>query len=232
MNAAEQQAWLQQLERRAAKAARQTLSPKDAAREEARIHATLHQKTVTWKVLRGVIEETEGREEAVAAKTKAVKKTEPAKPQAAQKGSERSHAATNTKRPATRKGGSAVTVDVEELESRIAASNLALRELEADLTEKAAWTAAKLEPLFDRLKTAVVHCNDLALFRDVVPKEQQTEMTKLETPKAAISQFGVCLVAARKRAKSPEFVGDDLERRAELTRLDAIAHGFKELAGK
>ena len=43
--------------------------------------------------------------------------------------------------------------------------------------------AAKLEPLADRLKTLIVRRDDLGLFRDAVPKDQQAEITKLETPK-------------------------------------------------
>ena len=123
-------------------------------------------------------------------------------------------------------------MNVEELEAQIAASNLALRELEADLAEKTAWTAAKLEPLADRLKTLIVRHDDLGLFRDALPKEQRAEITKLETPKSAISQLSARVVEARKRANDPQFAGDDVERRAELTRLDAISHRLAELAGK
>ena len=222
MNAAEQQAWLLQLEKRAARAARLALSTKEADRYEARSKAKLHQKTVTWKVLREVIEDTEARERAAAAaKSKAVKKAGVAKRQAAKKRTE-----TAMPQAAT------VKIDVEELESRIAAANLALRELEADLAEKTTWTAAKLDPLFDRLKTLAVGYEDLGLFRDVLPKKQQAEVTKLETPKAAIAQLSARVVEARRRANEATIVGDDVERRAELTRLDAISHGLAELAGK
>jgi hypothetical protein len=222
MNAAEQRAWLQQLEQRAARAARRTLSAKEAARQETHISALLHQKTVTWKVLREVIEDTERREKAAEAT---------AKLKAAKKRTVRSHAASGA-RPQAAKSAAAVKVDVEELDARIAASNLSLRELEAELAEKTAWTAAKLEPLADRLKTLVVRYNDLGLFRDVLPKEQQADVTKLETPKSAISQLGARVVEARKHANDPQFVGDELERRAELTRLQAISRRLAELAGK
>jgi hypothetical protein len=224
MSGSQQQAWLQQLERRAARAARLTLPPKEAARQEKQIGSLLHQKKVTWKVLREVIEQTQSREEAIEAakKVKAVKKANVAKPQAAKV----------VKARAAKESAQAVTVNVEELEAGIAGANLALRELEADLTEKTAWDAAKLEPLADRLKALVVRHNDLALFRDAVPKEQRAEIAKLEATKSAISQLGARVAEARKRANDPHFVGDDLERRAELTRLDAIAHGLAELAGK
>ena len=105
-----------------------------------------------------------------------------------------------------------MTVNMEELEAQIAAANLTLRELEADLAEKTAWTATKLEPLADRLKTIVVHYNDLRLFRDVVPKEQQAEIAKLETPKSVISQLAARVAEARRRANDPELIGDEVER--------------------
>ncbi len=219
MPAAEQQAWLQQLETRAARAARATLSTKEADRYEAHTKAKLHQKTVTWKVLREVIEDAEAREAIVAAK--AVKKAGVAKPQAAKKRTE-----------VAKPQATAVKIDVEELEARINAANLALRELEADLAEKTNWTAAKLDPLFDRLKTLVVGRDDLGLFREALPKEQQAEVAKLEPPKAAIVQLSARVVEARNRANDPKFVGDEVERRAELTRLQAISHRLAELAGK
>lgn len=232
MNPADQQAWLQQLEQRAAKIAKQTLSPKEAERYQARVHAMLHQKTVTWAVLREVVGDIQTREKAPdALKTNAAKQTVVAKPQAG-KASGRTRAATNAKPQATRRGGTTVKVDVEELEAQIAACNLALREVEAELAEKSGWTAAKLESAFDRLKTTVVCYRDLSLFRDLVPKDQRAEMTKLEAPKSAISQLAARVPDARKRAKSDKFVGDDIERKAELTRIDVVAHGIEELAGK
>jgi hypothetical protein len=229
MTAAEQQAWLLQLEKRAARAARLTLSAKEAARYEAGSKAMLHQKKVTWKVLREVIEDTEKREAIVAAK--AVKKAGVAKPQAAKLPTAKSQTA-KMRTEAAKPQAATVKINVEELESRIAAANLALRELEADLAEKTTWTAAKLDPLFDRLKTLAVGYDDLGLFRDALPKEQQAEVTKLEAPKAAIAQLSARVVEARKRANDPKFVGDEVERRAELTRLEAISHRLAELAGK
>ena len=72
-----------------------------------------------------------------------------------------------------------VAVNVEELEAAsIAAANLALRELEADLAEKTAWTAAQSwEPApANRLKTLIVRRDDLGLLRYAVPKDQQADI--------------------------------------------------------
>ena len=186
-------------------------------------HALLHQKKVTWKVLCEVIEDTETREKAAeaAAKPKAVKKAAGAK----------SHA---TKKPtgAVQPQAAAVKIDVEELEARINAANLALRELEAELIEKTTWTAAKLDPLFDRLKTMVVDYNDLGLFRAALPKEQQAEVDETGGAEGGDCQLSARVVEARNRANDPKFAGDEVERRAELTRLLAISHRLAELAGK
>ena len=62
MASSDQRAWLKRLEQRAAHAARLTLRPEDAARQQARIHAQLHQATITWQVLREVIRDTDARE--------------------------------------------------------------------------------------------------------------------------------------------------------------------------
>jgi hypothetical protein len=125
-----------------------------------------------------------------------------------------------------------VKVNVEELEARIAACNLALRELEADLAEKSGWDAAKLEPLVDRLKVLVVRHNDLGMFRDVAPKAQRSDITPLEAPKSAISQLSAHVVEARTRANDTKVLTDEVERRAELTRLEAVSHQLAELAEK
>jgi len=246
MSLAEQQAWLQQLEQRAARAARLTLSPEEAARQQAHTRSLLHQKMATWKALREVIEDADAREKAATAavaKPQAVKTAEAAKPQAVKMGTAKPQAAIVAKpqtvkttdtaaAPTDKLPPGSVKVNVEELEARIAASNLALRELEAELGEKGVWNAAKLEPLVERLKVLVVRHNDLGLFRDAAPKEQQADMTKLEAPKSAISQLSARVVEARSRANDPQFVGDDVERRAELARLEAISHHLAELAGK
>ena len=58
----EQQAWLRRLEDRASRAARLTLKAEEATGQQAQIRAKLHQKTITWQVLRKVVEDTDKRE--------------------------------------------------------------------------------------------------------------------------------------------------------------------------
>jgi hypothetical protein len=249
MSRAEQQAWLEQLEQRAARVARQTLSPEEAAKQQAHTSSLLHQKMVTWKVLRGVIEDTEAREKAAEVakpqaarvakeKTMTIAKPKAVERRAAKPVAEESRVPLPPDEPVTdatstdKLPAGSVKVNVDELETRIAACNLALRELESELAEKIAWNAAKLEPLADRLKTLVARRNDLSLFRDAVPKKEQSGVTALEPPKSAISQLSAHVVEARNRANDPKFTGDDVERQAELTRLEAISRRVAEMAGK
>ena len=254
LSVAEQQAWLQQLERRAALVARLTLSPEEAARQQSHTSALLHQEMVTWKALREVIEDTEAREKAAIATAEAaartaipkapgtvkIVKSQPVERRVAKPVVEESHIPLPPTEPSADAASlstdqlppGSVKVNVEELETQIAACNLALRELESDLGEKGEWNAAKLEPLVDRLKVLVVRHGDLGLFREAAPKDQRAGITPLEAPKAAISQLSARVVEARNHANDPHFVGDDVERRAELARLEAVSHRLAELAEK
>lgn len=65
MGAPQQRVWLERLEKRAARAATLTFEPKQAARQIAKIRTQLHQKTVTWKALGDVADDTNAWEKAV-----------------------------------------------------------------------------------------------------------------------------------------------------------------------
>ena len=64
MDPAQQQAWLGRLEQRAGRAARLTLSPDDAAKQQARVAGLLHRKLVTWECWHDLIAETNRQERA------------------------------------------------------------------------------------------------------------------------------------------------------------------------
>jgi hypothetical protein len=126
-----------------------------------------------------------------------------------------------------------VKVNVEELDARIAGSNLAFREMETQLDEKGTvWNAKKLKPLLERLEVLVLRYSDLGLFRNAVPKGERSGVTDLESPKVAISQFSECVVQARNRANDSKVTSDEAERKAELARLDAISRRLGKLGGK
>jgi len=318
----EQQAWLRQLEARAIRAAQLALGPDEAARQQKKIRTMLHQKMVTWKVLREVIEDTDRREAEIAkpqaaakpaavviAKPKAVaqppavppphhpsaapvvQRPEPNEP-AQEKPSElppafapraarsnvapisapaaaaipRAPPATEAaekerparesvaappaqaripspasavapaKEPATPSAAEApigeVEIKLDELDARVAGCNLAFRALEADLDEKGPWTAARLEPLLDRLKILVVRRSDLNMFREAVPEEKRSLITQLEPAKSAVSQLGARIFEARGAVSGTEFQGTDSERKTELNRLEGLSRRLAETAGE
>ena len=113
-----------------------TLSPKEAARQVAHNYSLLHRKTVTWKVLREVIEDTEDTGEGRGGReNKGGEEDGRCETASGERLRSRKRRKSDGKDTAA-----AVTVNVEELEASIAAANLALRELETDLAEKTAWT--------------------------------------------------------------------------------------------
>ena len=262
MTTAEQQAWLGRLEQRAGRAARLTLGPEEAAKQQARIAGLLHQKLVTWQVLRELIEETDRRERAAIGSAQperigaipekpSFQNGRPAAEIAAQRvksvNVQRSEKREEgVKPPATLKGeesakvrtgervetGEKVEVNVEELSARIAGSNLGFRTIESDLDEKGTWDAARLEPLAERLRILVLRHADLSLFRSLVPAEQRSSVGRLESPRSAISDLGARISEARKLASGEEFKGTETQRRAELDRLEALSRRLAELGGK
>ena len=262
MTMSQQQAWLGRLEQRAGRAARLTMGPDEAARQQARIAALLHQKLVTWQVLRELIEETDRRERAairsagpehvgaIPEKPRFENGRPPAKiarrqveSVKVQRSEKREESAKPPAAPQEEEGakartgeklttGEKVEVNVEELTARIAGSNLGIRTLESDLDEKGTWDAARLEPLAERLRILVLRHADLSLFRSLVPADQRSSVGRLESPKSAISELGAHISEARKLVSGEEFKGTEAQRRAELDRLETLSRRLAELAGK
>ena len=127
---------------------------------------------------------------------------------------------------------SAVEIKQDELAARIRGCNLACRALEAELDEKGVWTAARLEPLVERLQILVVRRNDLDLFCQLVPKEQRSSIEALAPAKGVVSPVAAGIVAARSRASGPEFKGTEAERQSELRRLEELSRRLAALAAK
>jgi hypothetical protein len=250
MAPADQQAWLKGLEERAIKAAGQALKPDDAAKEQARIRELLHQRVVTWQVLRAVLEETQAREAKLAgpASVPTAPKPPAAKPQpdvvakprpdaprpehVKQAGTVKSDAGERHENGVRSDKREPIEVNVEELEARIAGSNLGFRTIENELDDKGVWDAARLEPLGARLRVLVVRHGDLTLFRNLLPAERRSTVTRLEGPRSAISEFGARISEARKAAQGEDFKGTESQRRAELERLEALSRRLAELEAK
>ena len=118
-------------------------------------------------------------------------------------------------------------VNTEELTAQIAGSNLTLRTLEAELDEKHAWNAERLETIVHQLGAVVVKNRDLALFRDLITPAEQALVGPITSPRTAISQVTARIAEARRRVQKGDFAGTEAQRQAELQRLD----GFPSSSG-
>lgn len=121
-----------------------------------------------------------------------------------------------------------VEIKVDELAARIGGCNMAFRALEMELDEKGPWTAARLDPLVERLEMLAIRRSDLDMFREAVPEEKRASLDPLPTLKGVVSQVATRIVEARKLASGSHFNGTDSERKAELELLDGLS---RRLAG-
>ncbi len=122
-------------------------------------------------------------------------------------------------------------VNTEELTAQIAGSNLALRTLEAELDEKHAWDAQRLEAIVHRLDVVVTKNRDLALFRDLISPAEQALVGQIASPRTAIAQLAARITEVRGRVQGGDFAGAEAERQAELRRLDATFRPAGEPGG-
>ena len=123
-------------------------------------------------------------------------------------------------------------IEPDELAARIRGCNLAFRALEAELEERDAWTAARLEPLLARLEILVLRPHDLELFRDVVPQQERSSLDPMASAKGAVSSLAAHIVAGRGRASGSGFRGSEAERHGELGRLEQLSRRLAALAAK
>ena len=124
-----------------------------------------------------------------------------------------------------------VQIEQEELTARIRGCNLAFRALEAELDEKGTWTAARLEPLVDRLEILMLRRHDLELFRGVVPKEQRSAVEPLASAKSVVSPVAAHIVEARTRASGSGFTGTEAERQREWGDWQSFPAGWRHWRG-
>jgi hypothetical protein len=129
-------------------------------------------------------------------------------------------------------GDDAVDKAVQDLNVRTAACNLAFRALENQLGETTGWSAARLEPLLDRLKLLVERRDELYKLREAVVDEKRASVEALMSPKSVSSPLKARIAAARKRVSGSSFQGTEDERRTELKRLDELSRRVTELEGK
>jgi hypothetical protein len=123
-------------------------------------------------------------------------------------------------------------VNLAELTTRVAGTNLALQTLEAELDENDGWDARRLAPLVDRLRSLVLRHNDLALFRQLISPGERSSVGRLESPRAAISRLAARISEARTHAAGPGFIGTEARRRAELRKLDELSRQLAEMSSQ
>ncbi len=124
----------------------------------------------------------------------------------------------------------AVQVNVAELRSRIAGTNMALRALESELYEPRRWSADQLAPQIARLHALIVRVEDMRLFREMVPEPTRHLIDGAESPRPAITLLADRIAEVRQRVVAGAFSGTEAARRAELAKLDELSRRLVEMA--
>lgn len=136
--------------------------------------------------------------------------------------------------PATRPGlddaEPAVGVNVDELRTRIAGTNMALRALEAELYGAGSWNHDELASIVARLHALVLRAEDMRLFREMVPEETRSLIDVADSPQPAITLAAARIADARQRISDGRDTGTERERQAELGRLNELSRRLAEIA--
>ena len=147
----------------------------------------------------------------------------------------RSHAGKGQSAPqATRPGlgdaEPAVGINVGELRTRIAGTNMALRALEAELYDARSWDHDELASIVARLHALVLRAEDMRLFREMVPEETRGLIDVADSPQPAITLAAARIADARQHISEGWDTGTETERLAELGRLNELSRRLAEIA--
>jgi len=123
----------------------------------------------------------------------------------------------------------AITVNMGELSSRVAGTNMALRSLEAELDSKKNLTVDELDSMVGRLNRLATRRKDLALYLEVISPQQRATVARLESPRTVIMQLQSRLDTARTDAAGPYFVGSESDRQTVLWLLDKLSRTLGKL---
>lgn len=123
----------------------------------------------------------------------------------------------------------AITVNMGELSSRVAGTNMALRSLEAELDSKEDLTVDELDSMVGRLNRLATRRKDLALYLEVISPQQRATVARLESPRTVIMQLQSRLDTARTDAAGPYFVGSESDRQTVLWLLDKLSRTLGKL---
>jgi hypothetical protein len=123
-------------------------------------------------------------------------------------------------------------VNLNELAARIAGNNMALRSLEAELDAAETWTARQLSPLVAKMKPLVLREHDLRLYLKLVASYDRPSLDKLDSSRDLIAELAAEIADARAHAAGEEFLGNEVQRRAEFNLLDKLSRKLAELESK
>ncbi len=124
-----------------------------------------------------------------------------------------------------------VRVNLTELRSRIAGTNMALRALESELIEPRRWTADLLASRIARLHSLTLRVQDMRMFREMVPEEMRRLVDAADSPRPAVTLLAARIAETRQRTTRRPYRGTERERQAELEKLDNLSRRLVEVAG-
>ncbi len=123
----------------------------------------------------------------------------------------------------------ATGINLNELRSRIAGTNLALRAMESELYEPREWRPTELTPLVARLHTLALRVEDARLFRQMVPEDTRQLIDTADSPKPIVTLLAEQIAATRQRITGEAYSGTETKRQAELAQLDDLSRRLVEI---
>ena len=120
-------------------------------------------------------------------------------------------------------------INLIELAAQIAGTNMALRNVEAQLSKTRPWDYSQLATMVQGLKQLSARRDDLTLFRNLLPKSDRRLVGELDSTRPAISQCSARISETKTITKSKSFRGKPKEREEELKKLDELSRDLAKL---
>jgi hypothetical protein len=120
-------------------------------------------------------------------------------------------------------------VNLIELSARIAGANMAIRNVEAQLSQDRRWSAKNLSIIVASLKQISERQNDLKLFRKLLPESERNLVGEIESPREIISQCSTLIAETRSRIDRPGTRRLSKAREDELKKLDELSRQLSKL---
>jgi hypothetical protein len=123
-------------------------------------------------------------------------------------------------------------INLIELAAQIAGTNMALRNVEAQLSKSRHWSSAQLEQIVGILKNLSARHDDLTLFRELLPENDRRLVGQLDSTRSAVSECSERISERRSRVVSKTFPGGEEDRQAELNKLDGLSQELGRMTPK